>query len=148
MDLAVKAARGAFRDFRCTDGSYRRNLMYKLADLIAAHKEELAALESLDNGKPYVIALNADVAYVEECFRFYAGVADKIYGEVAPTSGNTLTYVKREPVGVCGQIIPWNFPLLMAAWKLAPALATGNTVILKPAEQTPLSALRLGELIQ
>ncbi|KEG09407.1 aldehyde dehydrogenase, mitochondrial precursor [Trypanosoma grayi] len=147
VDLAVTAARKAFDSYRTTDGAYRRSLMLKLANLIYQHREELAAIETLDNGKSYNAALNVDLLLMEECFRYYAGWADKIYGRVAPVSGCNFSFVKREPVGVCGQIIPWNFPLLMAAWKLAPALAMGNTVVLKPAEQTPLGALRLGELL-
>lgn len=147
VDLAVIAARAAFKKWRTTDGKVRRDLMLKLASLIETHKEEIAAIESLDNGKPYQQALHVDVASTIECFRYYAGWADKVQGSVTPVSGNHFAFVKREPIGVCGQIIPWNFPLLMAAWKLAPALALGNTVVLKPAEQTPLSALRIGELI-
>jgi aldehyde dehydrogenase (NAD+) len=147
VDLAVKAAKAAFKSFRLTDGRTRRNLMLKLADLIEANKEEIASIETLDNGKPYLQALNVDVLAAIECFRYYAGWADKISGQVAPAFGKVFSFVKREPIGVCGQIIPWNFPLLMAAWKLAPALALGNTVVLKPAEQTPLSVLRIGELI-
>jgi aldehyde dehydrogenase (NAD+) len=146
VDLAVSAAKEAFKSFRLTDGRTRRDLMLKLANLLEANKEEMASIETLDNGKPYMQALYVDVMASVECFRYYAGWADKISGQVAPVSGMNFSFVKREPVGVCGQIIPWNFPLLMAAWKLAPALALGNTVVLKPAEQTPLSALRLGEL--
>ena len=147
VDLAVKAARDAFKSFRTTDGPFRRNLLLKLADLLEKNKEEVASIESLDNGKPYAQALYVDVMSSIDCFRYYAGWADKVTGQVTPVSGAHFAFVKREPIGVCGQIIPWNFPLLMAAWKLAPALALGNTVILKPAEQTPLVALRLGELI-
>ncbi|ORC85730.1 aldehyde dehydrogenase, mitochondrial precursor [Trypanosoma theileri] len=146
VDIAVTAARKAFNEYRTTDGAYRRALMLKLADAIHRHREELAAIECLDNGKPYTVALNVDLMLVEECFRYYAGWADKVCGQVLPVSGKNFAFLKREPVGVCGQIIPWNFPLLMAAWKLAPALAMGNAVVLKPAEQTPLGALRLGEL--
>lgn len=147
VDVAVSAAKDAFKSFRLMDGRQRRDLMLKLASLIEANKEELASIETLDNGKPYLQALNVDVASSIECFRYYAGWADKVSGQVTPVSGNHFSFVKREPIGVCGQIVPWNFPLLMSAWKLAPALALGNTVVLKPAEQTPLSALRLGELI-
>jgi aldehyde dehydrogenase (NAD+) len=123
----------------------------KLADLIENNKEELAKLESLDNGKPYQEALNADLSLVVQCFRYYAGWADKVHGKVIPASGpfagtNHFVYTQHEPVGVVGQIIPWNFPMLMLAWKWAPALAMGCTSVLKPAEQTPLTALRLGEL--
>ncbi|CBZ27682.1 aldehyde dehydrogenase, mitochondrial precursor [Leishmania mexicana MHOM/GT/2001/U1103] len=146
VDLAVKAARRAFESFRLTDCHWRRNLMLRLADILEKNSKEMAALESLDNGKPYEVALNVDVALSVECFRYCAGIADKVNGTVPPRSGNFLGIVKRQPIGVCGQIIPWNFPLLMAAFKLSPALALGNTVVLKPAEQTPLSALRLGEM--
>ncbi|EPY27162.1 aldehyde dehydrogenase (NAD+) [Strigomonas culicis] len=146
VDLAVKAARNAFESYRFTDGPYRRDLMLRLCDIMEKNQEELAALESMDNGKPYRVALHADTKLAIECMRFYAGWADKLYGDLAPVSGNFLSYVKRQPVGVCGQVIPWNFPLLMAAWKLGPALALGNTVVLKPAEQTPLTAIRLGEM--
>jgi aldehyde dehydrogenase (NAD+) len=121
-------------------------MLYKLADLIESHIDELADLETLDNGKPLSESLNADLPLVIDCFRYYAGWADKLTGQTVPIRGNFFCYTKREPVGVAGQIIPWNFPLLMAAWKWAPALAAGCTVVLKPAEQTPLSALRLGEL--
>lgn len=146
VNVAVKAAREAFNQFRLTECSYRRDLMLRLADILEKNSKEMAALESLDNGKPYAVALAGDVALSVECFRYYAGFADKINGDAVPRSGNYLGIVKRQPVGVCGQIIPWNFPLLMAAWKLGPALAAGNAVVLKPAEQTPLSALRLGEM--
>jgi aldehyde dehydrogenase (NAD+) len=120
--------------------------MYKLADLIESHKEELAALESLDNGKPYLDALNADLPLTIKAFRYYAGWADKIQGKTIPIDGDYFCYTRHEPVGVVGQIIPWNFPLLMLAWKWGPALATGCTMVLKPAEQTPLSALRVAQL--
>jgi aldehyde dehydrogenase (NAD+) len=149
VDKAVQAARNAFDSGEWRNMSARRRgeLLYKLADLIEQNKEELARLESLDNGKPVMEALNADLRLVIECYRYYAGWADKIQGKTIPISGSYLCYTRHEPVGVVGQIIPWNFPLLMQAWKLAPALAAGNTVVLKTAEQTPLSALRVGELI-
>jgi aldehyde dehydrogenase (NAD+) len=121
--------------------------MNRLADLIETHADELARLESLDNGKPYTIAKAVDVAATVGCFRYFAGWSDKIHGKTIPVDGDYFCYTRHEPVGVVGQIIPWNFPMLMLAWKLAPALATGNTVVMKPAEQTPLSALRIGELI-
>jgi acyl-CoA reductase-like NAD-dependent aldehyde dehydrogenase len=123
-------------------------LLWKLADLIEAHAEVLAQLESLDNGKPYRHALRGDVQWSADHFRYYAGWADKLEGKTIPVSSmnNGLVYTRREPIGVCGLIVPWNFPLEIASWKLAPALAAGNCVILKPAEQTPLSALYLGEL--
>ena len=148
IDAAVAAARAAFETgpwprMRPRD---RGRLLLKLADLISANAEELARLETLDNGKPIAETLNVDIPQAAEVFAYYAGWADKIHGETIPATNDHFTYTLREPHGVCGQIIPWNFPLLMAAWKLAPALACGNTVVLKPAEQTPLTALRLAEL--
>lgn len=148
IDLAVDAARRAFDDgpWPRMDARDRSKLLYRLADLIEENAEELAALETLDNGKPITDSRNVDLPLVIDCFRYYAGWADKIHGETIPIRGNYFCYTRREPVGVCGLIIPWNFPLLMVAWKWGPALAAGNTVVLKPAEQTPLTALRLGEL--
>lgn len=124
----------------------RSRLIYKLADLIEENKQELAELETLDNGKPLRETMGADLPLTIEHFRYYAGWATKIVGQTIPTAGNFHTYTRHEAVGVVGQIIPWNFPLLMAAWKLGAALATGCTVVLKPAEQTPLSALYLAQL--
>ncbi|MDJ0727844.1 MAG: aldehyde dehydrogenase family protein [Prochloraceae cyanobacterium] len=150
VDRAVAAARKAFArgsEWREMSATRRGELLYKLADLIEANKEELARLETLDNGKPIQESLNSDLPLVIGCYRYYAGWADKIQGKTIPIQGNYFCYTRHEPVGVVGQIIPWNFPLLMQAWKLAPALAAGNTVVLKTAEQTPLSALRVGELI-
>ncbi len=150
VDLAVKAARAAFHAksaWRRMSGAERGKLLNRLADLIEKHAEELATLESLDNGKPRHVALAADLQLVIACYRYYAGWADKIQGKTIPVSGDYFCYTRHEPVGVVGQIIPWNFPLLMQAWKLGPALACGNTVVMKTAEQTPLSALRVGELI-
>ncbi len=149
VDRAVKAARHAFErgPWHKMAAAERGKLMNRLADLIEKHADELARLESLDNGKPYRVALTADVPLTIACFRYYAGWADKVQGRTIPISGNYFCYTRLEPVGVVGQIIPWNFPLLMQAWKLAPALACGNTVVMKPAEQTPLTALRVGELI-
>ena len=149
VDKAVAAARAAFEKgaWRKMSASARGVLMNKLADLIEKHAEELAELESLDNGKPYQVALAADLPLTIACYRYYAGWADKIQGKTIPVQGRYFTYTKHEPVGVVGQIIPWNFPLVMATLKLGPALATGCTVVLKPAEQTPLTALRVGELI-
>jgi len=148
IDLAVKAARKAFDTgpWRTMDARDRGRLMNDLADLIEKNIEELAELETLDNGKPISESRNADLPLVVDCFRYYAGWADKIQGKTVPIRGKYFCYTKREPVGVAGQIIPWNFPLLMVAWKWGPALAAGCTVVLKPAEQTPLTALRLGEL--
>ena len=150
VDLAVKAARKAFHSkapWRRMSASERGRLLSKLADLIEKHADELATLESLDNGKPKHVAAAADLPLTIACYRYFAGWADKVQGKTIPISGDYFCYTRHEPVGVVGQIIPWNFPLLMQAWKLAPALATGNTVVLKVAEQTPLSALRVGELI-
>jgi aldehyde dehydrogenase (NAD+) len=148
IDLAVKAARKAFDSgpWRKTDARERGRLMNKLADLIEQNIDELAELETLDNGKPIRESRHADLPLVIDCFRYYAGWADKIHGQTIPIRGNYFCYTRREPVGVAGQIIPWNFPMLMVAWKWGPALAAGCTVVLKPAEQTPLTALRLGEL--
>jgi phenylacetaldehyde dehydrogenase len=151
IDRAVKAARTAFETgpWRKISPSQRGRMIWKIADLIDKHLEEFAQLESLDNGKPLKVARVADVPLAADLFRYMAGWATKIEGNTIPISaGQFLAYTVREPVGVVGQIIPWNFPLLMAAWKLGPALATGCTVVLKPAEQTPLTALLLGELIQ
>ncbi|HEX4809116.1 MAG TPA: aldehyde dehydrogenase family protein [Bryobacteraceae bacterium] len=150
VDLAVKAARKAFHAksaWRRMSSAERGKLLNRLADLIEKNVEELATLESLDNGKPRHVAMAADLPLVIACYRYYAGWADKIQGKTIPISGDYFCYTRHEPVGVVGQIIPWNFPLLMQAWKLGPALACGNTVVLKVAEQTPLSALRVGELI-
>ena len=148
VDKAVAAARAAFEKgpWRKMTAAQRGQLMYKLADLIEKNLDELAQLEALDNGKPYSVARAADLPLVIACYRYYAGWADKLQGKTIPVSGRYFTYTKHEPVGVVGQIIPWNFPLLMQAWKLGPALATGCTVVMKPAEQTPLTALRVGEL--
>jgi aldehyde dehydrogenase (NAD+) len=150
VDLAVKAARKAFEDgpWPRMSASQRGRLLNRLADLIERDREELAALESLDNGKPYRDALNADLPLTIKCYRYYAGWADKIHGKTIPIEGNYFCYTRHEPVGVVGQIIPWNFPLLMQAWKWGPALAAGCTIVLKPAEQTPLTALRLAALTQ
>jgi phenylacetaldehyde dehydrogenase len=152
IDAAVKAARRAFDSgpWSKMTPSVRGKLIWKLADLLESHLEEFATLETLDNGKPLTIARVADVPLAVDLFRYMAGWATKLEGTTIPISmpgSQFLAYTLREPVGVVGQIIPWNFPLLMAAWKLGPALASGCTVVLKPAEQTPLSALRLGELI-
>jgi phenylacetaldehyde dehydrogenase len=155
IDQAVRAARNAFDNgpWRRMTASERGRLIWKLADLLEQHTEEFGYIESLDNGKPLGVAKAADVPLAVDLFRYMAGWATKIEGNTIPLSvpytpgARYLAYTLREPVGVVGQVIPWNFPLLMAAWKLAPALATGCTVVLKVAEQTPLSGLRLGELI-
>ena len=150
VDAAVKAARAAFETgpWSKLDARDRGRLMNKLADLMEANLDELAALESLDNGKPISDARAADLPLSIDCIRYYAGWADKLTGDTIPIRGNYFCYTRREPVGVVGQIIPWNFPLLMAAWKWGPALAAGCTIIMKPAEQTPLTCLRLAELAQ
>src|SRR5271157_1895119 len=149
INRAVQAARKAFDSGKWPkmSGSERGRLMWKLSDLLEQHLEEFAQIESLDNGKPLAVARVADVPLAVDLFRYMAGWATKIESNTIPFSNKFLAYTRREPVGVVGQIIPWNFPLLMAAWKLGPALATGCTVILKPAEQTPLSALLLAELV-
>jgi phenylacetaldehyde dehydrogenase len=149
IDRAVKAARKAFESgpWPAMSASDRGRLIWQLGDLIEQHLEEFAQLESLDNGKPLAVARVADVPLAVDLFHYMAGWATKIEGNTIPFSPNYFAYTRREPVGVVGQIIPWNFPLLMAAWKLGPALATGCTVVLKPAEQTPLSALLLAELV-
>ena len=155
IDRAVRAARRAFDDgpwSRMTP-SERGRIIWRIGDLILEHADELAQLESLDNGKPYAVAKAADVPLAADLFHYMAGWATKIEGNTINISvpympgANFHSYTLREPLGVAGQIIPWNFPLLMAAWKLGPALATGNCVVLKPAEQTPLTALRLAGLI-
>ena len=148
VDKAVKAARKAFEEgpWRKMSASQRASCLYKLADLIEKRSDEFAQIETLDNGKPIKESRYVDVPVTVETFRYYAGWATKIEGETINANSNFFTYTLREPIGVIGQIIPWNFPMLMAAWKLGPALACGNTLILKPAEQTPLSALLIGEL--
>jgi aldehyde dehydrogenase (NAD+) len=150
IDLAVKAARKAFEDgpWPRMTASERGRRINRLADLVEQHQDELAALESLDNGKPYRDASAADLPLTIKCYRYYAGWADKIHGKTIPVEGPYFCYTRHEPVGVVGQIIPWNFPLLMQAWKWGPALASGCTVVLKPAEQTPLTALRVAALAQ
>jgi aldehyde dehydrogenase (NAD+) len=149
VDRAVRAARAAFDGgpWRKMSAAERGRMLNRLADLIEKNADELALLESLDNGKPYQVAKAADLPLTIACYRYYAGWADKVQGKTIPIAGDYFCYTRHEPVGVVGQIIPWNFPLLMQAWKLGPALATGNTVVMKPAEQTPLTALRVGELI-
>ncbi|OCC05871.1 betaine-aldehyde dehydrogenase [Labrys sp. WJW] len=152
IDLAVAAARRAFETgpWSRISPAERSRLVWRLGDLLEQHADEFAELEALDNGKPVTNARRGDVQGSIDMFRYMAGWATRLNGETIPVSsaGNWHAYTLREPVGVVGQIIPWNFPLMMAAWKLAPALASGCTIVLKPAEQTPLSALRFGELIQ
>jgi acyl-CoA reductase-like NAD-dependent aldehyde dehydrogenase len=149
IDKAVAAARRALEGkWSKISARDRGRMLYKLSQLIEAKTPELAALETADNGKPIKETSYVDLPQVVENFEYFAGWATKIEGETIPVPGQMFNYTLREPVGVCGQIIPWNFPLLMAAWKLAPALAAGNTVVLKPAEQTPVGAMELASLIQ
>jgi len=148
VDIAVAAARRAFDHgpWPKMSGRERGRILYRFADLLEKNAEELAQLETLDNGKPIFFSRVADIPLSVDFFRYFAGWADKIHGKTIPVDGDFLAYTLHEPIGVVGAIIPWNFPLLMAAWKLGPALACGNTVVLKAAEQTPLTALRAGEL--
>jgi len=148
VDLAVQAARKAFDSgpWRKTDARDRGRMLNKLADLLEDNFDELAALETLDNGKPINDSRAADLPLVIDCLRYYGGWADKIHGDTIPIRGDYFCYTRREPTGVCGQIIPWNFPMLMAAWKWGPALAAGCTIVMKPAEQTPLTCLRMADL--
>ncbi|KAM8720119.1 hypothetical protein ACLKA7_006207 [Drosophila subpalustris] len=149
--FAVKAARQAFQmgsPWRRMDASDRGRLLYRLADLMERDQVYLASLETLDNGKPYSMSYNVDLPLAIKNLRYFAGWADKTQGKTIPMDGEFFTYTRHEPVGVCGQIIPWNFPILMMAWKLGPALATGNTIILKPAEQTTLTALYIAQLVK
>jgi len=152
VDKAVIAARRAFDDpkseWRTMNKSQRRDLMLKLADLLERDQDEFARVESMDNGKPVHIAKGVDIALSIKCLRYYAGWADKQQGKTIPIDGDYFCYTKHEPVGVCGQIIPWNFPLLMIAWKLGPAFATGCVVVMKSSEKTPLSALMLADLVK
>ncbi|CEL05723.1 Putative Aldehyde dehydrogenase [Aspergillus calidoustus] len=148
VDTAVAAARAAFEGaWRQVTPSERGRYLNKLADLMERDIDTLAAIESLDNGKAFTMA-KGDTANAIGCLRYYAGWADKIHGQTIDTNPETLTYTRHEPIGVCGQIIPWNFPLLMWSWKIGPAVAAGNTVVLKTAEQTPLSALYAAKLIK
>jgi gamma-glutamyl-gamma-aminobutyraldehyde dehydrogenase len=148
VDLAVAAGRQAFEDsrWRGLGPQGRKTILHRLADLMERHADELALLESLDTGKPISDAANVDIPLSIQSARWYAEAVDKVYGEVGPSPPSRLSFAVHEPLGVIGVVVPWNFPLLMAVWKVAPALAMGNSVILKPAEQSPLTALRLGEL--
>lgn len=149
VDIAVAAARKAFEgEWRNVTPEQRGKYLCKLADLFEENADLLAAVEALDNGKAFSMARNVDVPGCAGCLRYYGGWADKIEGKIIDTEPGTFSYTKKEPVGVCGQIIPWNFPLLMWAWKIGPAIATGNTVVIKTAEQTPLSALIAANLIK
>src|SRR5690625_1529833 len=150
IDIAVDAARKAFDEGPWSEltTAERSHLIYKFADLLEEHREELAQLETIDNGKPYMQALEDDIDGTVDHFRYYAGWATKTFGQTIPISNDYLNYTVHEPVGVVGQIIPWNFPLAMASWKLGAALATGCTVVIKPAEQTPLSLLYAAKLFK
>ena len=151
VDKAVEAACKAFKtgsEWRTMDASYRGELLNRLADLLERDREYLAKLETLDNGKPYSDSFNVDLGLVIKCFRYYAGWCDKIQGKTIPIDGPYFCYTRHEPIGIVGQITPWNFPALMVAWKLAPALACGCCIVLKPAEQTPLTALYIASLIR
>lgn len=149
-DAAVRAARQAFETGPWPEmsASERAKILWRIGDLIDRHNEELGTLETLDNGKPIFESRQVDMPMAAEVFRYYAGAATKIHGETVPVRGPFFHYTLREPVGVVAAIVPWNFPLLLASWKVAPALAAGNTVVLKPAPWTPLTALRLAELSQ
>ncbi len=148
VDLAVAAARKAFESgtWRLQPPRERKRVLLRFADLVLQHGEELALLETLDMGKPISDSLAVDIPATARCIAWYGEAIDKLYDEVAPTGPDALALVTREPVGVVGAIVPWNFPLIMAAWKIAPALAAGNSLILKPSEKSPLSAIRLAAL--
>ncbi len=148
VDAAVTAARNAFEDRRWAGlaPAARKRIMIKFADLIVQHGDELALLETLDMGKPIKYSRSVDVGATANCIRWYGEAVDKIYDEIAPTADTTLALITREPVGVVAAIVPWNYPMIMASWKIAPALAVGNSVVLKPSEKSPLTALRLAEI--
>ena len=148
IDAAVASARAAFNDGRWAHQApaVRKKILQRFADLILAAKEELALLECVDMGKPIQYALSVDVPATARCIHWYAEAVDKLYDEIAPTPRSALALITREPMGVVGAIVPWNYPMIMAAWKLGPALAAGNSVVLKPSEKSPLTALRLAEL--
>jgi acyl-CoA reductase-like NAD-dependent aldehyde dehydrogenase len=148
VDAAVQSARQAFEDgrWRKLAPAHRKRVLIKFADLISAHADELALMETLDMGKPIQYAKGVDVNSAANCIRWYGEAVDKVYDEIAPTPRTALALITHEPVGVVGVIVPWNYPMIMAAWKIAPALASGNSVVLKPSEKSPLTALRLAEL--
>jgi acyl-CoA reductase-like NAD-dependent aldehyde dehydrogenase len=148
VDAAVAAARAAFEagHWRRAEPKERKRVLLRLAELVRADLERLALLETLDVGKPIQNSLEVDVVKAHECFAYYAEFADKLTDEIAPTGPNDLALIRREPLGVIAAIVPWNYPLIVTSWKLAPALLMGNSVVLKPAEQSPFSAIRLGEL--
>lgn len=148
IDAAVSAARAAFEDRRWSGlaPAQRKRIMIKFADLLLAHADELAMTETLDMGKPVKYARSVDLTSASNCIRWYGEAIDKVYDEIAPTSRYALALITREPVGVVGVIVPWNYPMVMASWKIAPALAAGNSVVLKPSEKSPLTALRMADL--
>lgn len=148
IDAAVQSARAAFNDGRwaARAPAARKRVLLRFAELILAAKDELALLETLDMGKPIQYSLSVDVPATARCIAWYAEAVDKIYDEIAPTGANALALIQREAMGVIGVIVPWNYPMIMAAWKLGPALAAGNSVVLKPSEKSPLTALRLAEI--
>ncbi len=148
IDLAVSAARAAFnaRTWAGKTPRERKQTMIKFADLIIKNREELALLETLDMGKPITASLNVDVNSAANSLRWFGEAIDKVYDEIAPTADNTLAMITREPIGVVGAIVPWNYPMLMACWKIAPALASGNSIVLKPSEKSPLSALKIADI--
>jgi acyl-CoA reductase-like NAD-dependent aldehyde dehydrogenase len=148
IDLAVGSGRRAFEDkrWRGLAPAERKRVLVRFSELIVTHGEELACLETLDMGKPIRYARSVDVASAANCIRWYGEAIDKVYDEIAPTPDHALALITREPMGVIGVIVPWNYPMIMAAWKIAPALACGNSVVLKPSEKSPLTALRLAEL--
>jgi 4-guanidinobutyraldehyde dehydrogenase / NAD-dependent aldehyde dehydrogenase len=148
VDLAVSAARTAFnvRAWAGKTPRERKQIMIKFADLILANREELALLETLDMGKPITASLNVDVNSAANSLRWFGEAIDKVYDEIAPTAEHSLAMITREPIGVVGAIVPWNYPMLMACWKIAPALASGNSIVLKPSEKSPLSALKIGDI--
>ena len=148
VDLAVKAAQQAFPAWSRMQAADRGRILLKLADLIEANGEELARLESLDTGHPIRDCRMLDVPRTAGCFRYFGGMADKFQGETIPVDAGFLNYTLREPLGVVGQVVPWNFPLMFTSWKMAPALAAGNTIVLKPAEITPLTTLKIAELMR
>jgi 4-(gamma-glutamylamino)butanal dehydrogenase len=148
VDAAVASSRAAFNEgsWRRTDPATRKRVMHRFAQLIREDIDRLAILETLDVGKPILNSVNVDVTFAADCIAYYAEFADKLYDEVAPTAPHELALVRREPLGVVAAVVPWNYPLIISAWKLGPALLAGNSVVLKPAEQSPLTAIRLGEL--
>jgi len=151
VDRAVKAAHKAFDSWSCADPAFRRDCLNRLADLVMKHADQLADIESRDNGKPRHIARHVDIPLVANVFRYYAGWADKIQGKSIPLTVNSdkyLAFTRHEPVGVVGQIIPWNFPLAMFSWKIGPAMATGCTTVLKTSEKTPVTGAMMGHLVR